>query len=108
MNAARYMLPHVYALSTSSPFWIKRNTGMKSYRYEVFKQFPRTGIPEYFNSVSEFDNFVNLLIKRYKAIPLNTLTSMCPFIMPQGFGAKSGQGPSSARGPAPKQAGQNH
>lgn len=63
MNAARYMLPHVYALSTSSPFWIKRNTGMKSYRYEVFKQFPRTGIPEYFSSVSEFDNFVNLLIK---------------------------------------------
>jgi carboxylate-amine ligase len=63
MNAARYMLPHVYALSTSSPFWIGRNTGMKSYRYEVFKQFPRTGIPEYFNSASEFDNFVNLLIK---------------------------------------------
>ena len=46
MNAARYFLPHVYALSTSSPFWIGRNTGMKSYRYEVFKQFPRTGIPE--------------------------------------------------------------
>jgi carboxylate-amine ligase len=63
MNAARYMLPHVYALSSSSPFWIKRNTGMKSYRYEVFKQFPRTGIPEYFSSVGEFDNFVNLLIK---------------------------------------------
>ncbi len=63
MNAARYMLPHVYALSTSSPFWIGRNTGMKSYRYEVFKQFPRTGIPDYFNSASEFDNFVNLLIK---------------------------------------------
>lgn len=63
MNAARYFLPHVYALTASSPFWIGRNTGMKSYRYEVFKQFPRTGIPEYFNSVSEFDNFVNLLIK---------------------------------------------
>lgn len=63
MNAARYMLPHVYALSCSSPFWIGRNTGMKSYRYEVFKQFPRTGIPEYFSSVGEFDNFVNLLIK---------------------------------------------
>lgn len=63
MNAARYFLPHVYAISTSSPFWIGRNTGMKSYRYEVFKQFPRTGIPEYFNSVGEFDNFVNLLIK---------------------------------------------
>jgi glutamate---cysteine ligase / carboxylate-amine ligase len=63
MNAARYMLPHVYALSTSSPFWIRRNTGMKSYRYEVFKQFPRTGIPDYFNSATEFDNFVNLLVR---------------------------------------------
>src|SRR5499427_9138968 len=63
MNAARYMLPHVFALSTSSPFWIGRNTGMKSYRSEVFKQFPRTGIPDYFNSWSEFENFVNLLIK---------------------------------------------
>lgn len=63
MNAARYMLPHVYALSTSSPFWIRRNTGMKSYRYEVFKQFPRTGIPEYFNSATEFDNFVGLLVR---------------------------------------------
>jgi len=63
MNAARYMLPHVYALSTSSPFWIRRNTGMKSYRYEVFKQFPRTGIPEYFNSATEFDSFVSLLVK---------------------------------------------
>ncbi|MBP6822026.1 MAG: carboxylate-amine ligase [Acidobacteria bacterium] len=63
MNAARYFLPHIYALSASSPFWIGRNTGMKSYRYEVFKQFPRTGIPEYFNSVGEFDSFVNLLVK---------------------------------------------
>ncbi len=63
MNAARYMLPHIYALTTSSPFWIGRNTGMKSYRYEVFKQFPRTGIPDYFNSVGEFDSYVNLLIK---------------------------------------------
>jgi carboxylate-amine ligase len=63
MNAARYMLPHVFALSTSSPFWIGRNTGMKSYRSEVFKQFPRTGIPDYFTSWGEFDSFVNLLIK---------------------------------------------
>lgn len=63
MNAARYMLPHIYALSASSPFWIGRNTGMKSYRYEVFKQFPRTGIPDYFNSVGEFDSYVNLLVK---------------------------------------------
>lgn len=63
MNAARYMIPHVLALSTSSPFWLGINTGMKSYRSEVFKMFPRTGVPEYFGSWSEFDNYVNLLIK---------------------------------------------
>jgi carboxylate-amine ligase len=63
MNAARYFLPHVMALSTSSPFWLGRNTGLKSYRAEVFKQFPRTGIPDYFSSHGEFTNYVNLLIK---------------------------------------------
>src|SRR6267142_708476 len=45
MNAARYFLPHVLALSTSSPFWMGHNTGLKSYRTEIFKQFPRTDIP---------------------------------------------------------------
>jgi carboxylate-amine ligase len=63
MNAARYFLPHVLALSTSSPFWVGRNTGLKSYRSEVFKKFPRTDIPDYFSSIGEFDNYVNLLIK---------------------------------------------
>jgi carboxylate-amine ligase len=63
MNAARYLLPHVLALSTSSPFWLGINTGMKSYRAEVFKMFPRTGVPDYFNSWSEFENYVNLMIK---------------------------------------------
>lgn len=63
MNAARYFLPHIYALSTNSPFWLGRNTGFKSYRTRVFDRFPRTGIPDYFNSVGEYDNFVNLLIK---------------------------------------------
>ncbi|MGQ9897543.1 MAG: carboxylate-amine ligase [Acidobacteriota bacterium] len=63
MNAARYFLPHILALTTSSPFWIGRNTGLKSYRSEVFKQFPRTGIPDYFGSASEFDNYVKLLVK---------------------------------------------
>ncbi|HMW00992.1 MAG TPA: carboxylate-amine ligase [Acidobacteriota bacterium] len=63
MNAARYFLPHVLALSTSSPFWIGRNTGLKSYRSEVFKAFPRTDIPDYFGSASEFDNYVKLLVK---------------------------------------------
>jgi len=63
MNAARYFLPHILAISTSSPFWLGRNTGLKSYRSEVFKKFPRTDIPDYFNSAGEFDNFVKLLIK---------------------------------------------
>jgi carboxylate-amine ligase len=63
MNAARYFLPHVLALSTSSPFWVGRNTGLKSYRCEVFKKFPRTDIPDYFSSYGEFDNYVNLLVK---------------------------------------------
>jgi carboxylate-amine ligase len=63
MNQARYMLPHILALSCSSPFWIGRNTGMKSYRSEVFKHFPRTGIPEHFESWSDFENYLNLLIK---------------------------------------------
>ncbi len=63
MNAARYFLPHIFALSTNSPFWLGRNTGLKSYRSKVFDRFPRTGIPDYFGSISEYDNFVNLLIK---------------------------------------------
>lgn len=63
MNAARYFLPHIFALSTNSPFWLGRNTGFKSYRSKVFDRFPRTGIPDFFNGVSEYDKFVNLLIK---------------------------------------------
>lgn len=62
-NVLRYFLPHVYALSTNSPFWIGRNTGFKSYRQEVFVKFPRTGIPSYFSSLSEFDNYVELMVK---------------------------------------------
>jgi carboxylate-amine ligase len=63
MNAARYFLPHVLALSTSSPFWMGTKTGLKSYRCELFKKFPRTDIPDYFSSWGEFDNYVNLLLK---------------------------------------------
>jgi carboxylate-amine ligase len=63
MNAARYFLPHLFAISTNSPFWLGRNTGFKSYRIKVFERFPRTGIPEYFGSVAEYDNFIKLLVK---------------------------------------------
>src|SRR5580698_1070485 len=62
-NQARYFLPHVYALSTNSPFWEGRITGYKSFRTKVFDKFPRTGIPEYFESIEAYDNFVKLLVK---------------------------------------------
>jgi glutamate---cysteine ligase / carboxylate-amine ligase len=63
MNTVRYFLPHVYALSTNSPFWEGRNTGFKSFRTKVFDKFPRTGIPDEFESWDVFKNYVNLLIK---------------------------------------------
>ncbi|MCU1246753.1 MAG: hypothetical protein JWN02_2663 [Acidobacteria bacterium] len=62
MNAARYFLPHVFALSVNSPFWCGTNTGWKSYRAKVFERFPRTGLPDYFRSASEFDEYVQTLI----------------------------------------------
>ena len=63
MNAARYFLPHIFALSTNSPFWKGRNTGFKSYRAKVFDRFPRTGIPDYFSSHGEFQSYVETLVK---------------------------------------------
>jgi glutamate---cysteine ligase / carboxylate-amine ligase len=63
MNAVRYMLPHVLALSTSSPFWLGVHTGLKSYRSEVFTRMPRTGIPDHFESDSSFQRYVRLLIE---------------------------------------------
>ena len=63
MNAIRYLLPHVLALSTSSPFWLGVDTGLKSYRSEVFAKFPRTGIPDYFESHGSFEQYVELLVR---------------------------------------------
>ena len=62
-NSTRYFLPHVFALSTNSPFWEGRKTGYKSYRTKVFDKFPRTGIPDSFDSIEAYDNYVKLLIK---------------------------------------------
>lgn len=62
-NSVRYFLPHIYALSTNSPFWEGRNTGFKSFRSKVFDKFPRTGIPDYFDSFAEYENYVKLLVK---------------------------------------------
>ncbi len=61
MNEVRYFMPHILALSTSSPFWMGENTGLKSYRNIVFKQLPRTGIPMRFRSWNEYYNHVQLL-----------------------------------------------
>lgn len=62
-NSTRYFLPHIYALSTNSPFWEGRKTGYKSFRTKVFDKFPRTGIPEMFDSIEAYDNYVKLLVK---------------------------------------------
>ena len=62
MNACRYFLPHVLALSTSSPFWMGRNTGLKSYRSIVFRSFPRTGIPRTMNSSADYEEFVDVMV----------------------------------------------
>ncbi len=63
MNGARYFLPHLLALSANSPFWLGMDTGLRSYRCKVFDKFPRTNIPDLYQSWSEFENYVNLLIK---------------------------------------------
>ena len=63
MNSLRYFLPHILALSTNSPFWLGMETGYKSYRAKVFENFPRTNLPDSFASYSEFEQYVNLLIK---------------------------------------------
>jgi carboxylate-amine ligase len=62
MNEARYFLPHLLALSTSSPFWLGRDTGLKSFRTTVFRRFPRTGIPDHFHSWNEYEEYVQTLI----------------------------------------------
>lgn len=63
MNQACYFLPHIFALSTNSPFWEGRETGYKSFRTKVFDKFPRTGLPEYFDSVASYDNYLDTLVK---------------------------------------------
>jgi glutamate---cysteine ligase / carboxylate-amine ligase len=63
LNEARYFLPHLLALSTSSPFWQGRDTGLKSYRTTVFRRFPRSGIPDHFNSWSEYEEYLQLLVE---------------------------------------------
>jgi len=63
MNVARYLLPHVLCLSTSSPFWQARRTGLKSYRSIVFRNFPRTGVPPIMRSYGDYDELLDSLVK---------------------------------------------
>lgn len=62
MNQMSYFLPHLLALSCSSPFWEGENTGLKSYRLTVFDALPRTGLPEQFDSFAEYERHVAILI----------------------------------------------
>jgi carboxylate-amine ligase len=63
MNQARYFLPHLLMLSTSSPFWQGEDTGLKSYRLAIFHELPRTGLPQRFESFGEFQRTVDVLVK---------------------------------------------
>jgi carboxylate-amine ligase len=62
MNVVRYLLPHILCLSSSSPFWMGRNTGLKSYRSIIFRNFPRSGIPRVFDSWGDFNYLVETLV----------------------------------------------
>jgi carboxylate-amine ligase len=62
-NQVRYFLPHILALSTSSPFWQGRDTALKSYRSVIFEDLPRTGIPGHFDSHADYDRYIQTLTK---------------------------------------------
>jgi carboxylate-amine ligase len=62
MNQMSYFLPHLLALSCSSPFWEGRDTGLKSYRLTIFDALPRTGLPERFASYAEYERHINILM----------------------------------------------
>src|SRR5438128_5364318 len=62
MNVIRYLLPHILCLSTSSPFWMGRTTGLKSYRSIIFRNFPRSGIPRIFQSYADYSYLVDTLV----------------------------------------------
>ena len=62
MSQARYFLPHLLVLSTSSPFWEGQNTGLRSYRLTVFDALPRSGLPEQFTSFAEYERHVSMLV----------------------------------------------
>lgn len=62
MNQVTYFLPHLLAISGSSPFWQGEDTGLKSYRTTVFRSMPRTGLPDEFESWSHYQRHVDVLV----------------------------------------------
>ena len=62
MRVSRYFLPHILALSTSSPFWMGRTTGLKSFRSVQWRNFPRTGIPPTFNTYADYEHILRALV----------------------------------------------
>ena len=62
MNVVRYLLPHILALSTSSPFWMGRRTGLKSYRANIFEDFPRSGISDIYPTPADYDALIKTLV----------------------------------------------
>jgi len=63
MNQMSYFLPHLLALSCSSPFWLGQDTGLKSYRLTIFDALPRTGLPERFASYAEYERHIGILME---------------------------------------------
>lgn len=63
MNVSRYFVPHVLCLSTSSPFWMGRTTGLKSYRSVIFRNFPRTGIPPVLRSWTDYESLLDTMVR---------------------------------------------
>ena len=63
MNQVRTWLPHLLAISTNSPFWHGRNTGIKSYRSALWKRVTRSGMPGILESWAAFDEYVQALVE---------------------------------------------
>jgi carboxylate-amine ligase len=71
MNVIRYLLPHLLCLSTSSPFWMGRQTGLKSYRSIIFRHFPRSGMPRVFQSWADYTYLLDTLVQTH-SVPDST------------------------------------
>jgi carboxylate-amine ligase len=97
MNQIGYFLPHLLALSTSSPFWRSEDTGLASYRVAIFNELPRTGLPDHFESYGEYRRQLERLVAagliddasklwwdvrlsaRFPTLEMR-ITDMCPYL----------------------------